>query len=47
MAEVFATGPAGQRYYSRRQYNNARTGYELAAAGRNARVNRPLRNLRR
>lgn len=31
MAEVFATGPAGQRYYSRRQYQNARIGYQLSA----------------
>ena len=42
MAEVFATGPNGQRYYSRRQYNNARTGYQLAAAARNIRVYEPI-----
>ncbi len=42
MAEVYATGPAGQRYLTRREYENARTGYELAAAARNIRVYEPI-----
>lgn len=43
MPEVYATGPNGQRYYSRREYNNARTGYQLTADRRRARVNRSIR----
>lgn len=37
MAEVYATGPSGQRYRTRREYVNARTGYQLTAARRHRR----------
>lgn len=38
MAEVYATGPNGQRYRTRQQYLNARTGYRLTAARRRRRA---------
>lgn len=38
MAEVYATGPNGQKYFSKRAYQNARTGYELTAARRRKRA---------
>lgn len=43
MPEVYATGPRGQKYYSKRAYQNARAGYELTAARRNRQVYRSFR----
>lgn len=37
MPEVYATGPNGQRYRTRRDYLNARTGYRLTADRRRKR----------
>lgn len=37
MAEVYATGPSGQRYRTKREYQNARTGYQLTADRRRKR----------
>lgn len=43
MPEVYATGPGGQRYRTKKQYQNARRGYELSAAKRNTQVYRNIR----
>lgn len=37
MPEVYATGPRGQKYYSKRAYQNARQGYQLTADRRRRR----------
>lgn len=37
MAEVYATGPNGQRYKTKREYQNARTGFQLTADRRRKR----------